>query len=111
MMRHSACLGCENAQHFALTTQISRLTFPTSVIHRHDYHSILLDEATRLGTEIVLGQHITKVDVSRDRVMTADGTEWAGDVIIGADGAVSLFPCFKRSVLKRVEAKPTFPMN
>lgn len=93
-MQHSACLGRENAQHFALTVKISRLTFSTSVIHRHDYHSILLEEATRLGTEIVLGQHVTKVDVSRDRVITADGTEWAGDVIVGADGTVSQTPRF-----------------
>lgn len=57
-----------------------------SVIHRHDYHSILLDEAIRLGAEIVVGQHVTKVDVLRDRVTTADGTEWTGNVIVGADG-------------------------
>jgi flavin-dependent dehydrogenase len=96
-------------QYFFLDMKIWRLTFCDSVIHRHDYHSILLEEATRLGAEIVVGQHITKVDVSRDRVMTADGTEWAGDVIIGADGAVfQIFPLI-RSGFRYSKLMPTFP--
>ena len=62
---------------------------PYSVIHRHDYHAILLDEAKRLGATLVVGQHVTEVDVAGDRVVTKDGTEWVGDVIVGADGKFS----------------------
>jgi flavin-dependent dehydrogenase len=82
----TACLGCETAQFICFYRESSTTDTPHRVIHRHDYHAILLDEAKRLGATVVLGQHVTKVDVAGDRVVTNDGTEWVGDVIVGADG-------------------------
>lgn len=56
------------------------------IIHREDFHRVLLDEATRLGAEIRLGAEVTDVVFEQPEVVLAGGERVAGDVIIGADG-------------------------
>ena len=58
------------------------------VIHRARYHSLLLEEAVRLGTEVRLGCEVVDVQAqSSNTVVTLqDGQAVSGDVIIGADG-------------------------
>ncbi|GFG22428.1 putative salicylate hydroxylase [Aspergillus udagawae] len=58
---------------------------PWIVIHRADYHQILLDKARDLGVEIRLGALVEKVLVDETAVVVGKETI-TGDVIIGADG-------------------------
>ncbi|OJJ04025.1 hypothetical protein ASPVEDRAFT_54276 [Aspergillus versicolor CBS 583.65] len=62
---------------------------PWVIIHREDFHRVLLDEATRLGAEICLGAEVTDVVFEQPEVILARGERVAGDVIIGADGLYS----------------------
>ncbi|KAL4910566.1 hypothetical protein BDW74DRAFT_184446 [Aspergillus multicolor] len=59
---------------------------PWVIIHRQDFHEVLLDEAVRLGVEIRLNAEVTDVIFETPEVLLADGERVAGDVIIGADG-------------------------
>ncbi|EAW12904.1 putative salicylate hydroxylase [Aspergillus clavatus NRRL 1] len=59
---------------------------PWVVIHRADYHQILLDQAQSLGVEIRLDAAVERVDVEETAVVLVGGEVIAGDVIIGADG-------------------------
>ncbi|GFG12539.1 putative salicylate hydroxylase [Aspergillus udagawae] len=58
---------------------------PWIVIHRADYHQILLDKARDLGVEIRLGALVEKVLVDESAVVVGKETI-TGDVIVGADG-------------------------
>lgn len=55
------------------------------VVHRADYHKVLLDEAVRRGAEIHLNCDVVKVDVLGS-VRLADGVVHSADVVVGADG-------------------------
>ena len=55
------------------------------VVHRADYHKVLLDEAIRRGAEIHLDCDVVKVDLSGS-VNLADGKVHSADVVVGADG-------------------------
>ena len=57
-----------------------------SVIHRADYHRVLLDKAESLGVEIKLGIDVKQVDFEQTKVITSTGKSFYGDVIVGADG-------------------------
>ncbi|GIK00073.1 hypothetical protein Aspvir_004088 [Aspergillus viridinutans] len=59
---------------------------PWIVIHRADYHQILLDKARDLGVEIRLGALVEKILVEETAVIVGNETI-TGDVIIGADGS------------------------
>lgn len=56
------------------------------VIHRQDYHSVLLSEAERLGVNILLDQCVVSVAFAEKTVTIQDGTVWKGDIVVGADG-------------------------
>jgi 2-polyprenyl-6-methoxyphenol hydroxylase-like FAD-dependent oxidoreductase len=56
------------------------------VIHRHDYHAILLKEARKLNVEIRLGVSVENIDFAQTLVQLSNGKNLKGDVIIGADG-------------------------
>ncbi|KAF7166261.1 hypothetical protein CNMCM5623_000018 [Aspergillus felis] len=58
---------------------------PWIVIHRADYHQILLDKARDLGVEIRLGALVEKILVD-DTAVTVGQETITGDVIVGADG-------------------------
>jgi len=68
-----------------------------SVIHRADYHEVLLNEAKRLGVDIRLGASVCDVDLLGGVVHLENGTTVTGDVVVGADGT------YKNVVLYSVE--------
>jgi salicylate hydroxylase len=57
-----------------------------SVIHRADYHRVLLQEAERLGTRVVLNTKVVGLDVQNGIVTSEDHREVTADVIVGGDG-------------------------
>ncbi|KAL1965536.1 hypothetical protein VTN77DRAFT_5619 [Rasamsonia byssochlamydoides] len=64
----------------------------TSVIHRVDYHKVLLEEARRLGAVIQLDSEVTAVDFDQTAVVLASQERIHADVIIGADGTFPVCP-------------------
>lgn len=60
---------------------------PTSIIHRADYHAILLDMAISLGAEIRLNAVVEDVVLKSTQVVLVGGEKISGDVVIGADGS------------------------
>ncbi|RJE21241.1 FAD binding domain protein [Aspergillus sclerotialis] len=61
-----------------------------SVIHRADYHAMLLEEAKRLGAVIRLDAEVVEVNSDNTYVLLASGEKVSADVIIGADGLRSV---------------------
>jgi len=59
---------------------------PWFVIHRADYHEVMMQEATRLGVKIRLGCTVEGLDFDKSQVLVQDGETLSADVIIGADG-------------------------
>ncbi|KAJ5924865.1 hypothetical protein N7466_009052 [Penicillium verhagenii] len=59
---------------------------PWLIIHRADYHKVLLDEATRLGVKFQWGANVEDVLTDGPEVILAGGERVSGDVVIGADG-------------------------
>jgi 2-polyprenyl-6-methoxyphenol hydroxylase-like FAD-dependent oxidoreductase len=59
-----------------------------SVIHRADYHTVLLDEALRLGADLRKNSEVVDGNFSPPNpyVLLQTGEKVEGDVIIGADG-------------------------
>ncbi|KAJ5932592.1 hypothetical protein N7516_007081 [Penicillium verrucosum] len=62
---------------------------PWIIIHRVDYHRILLDEAIRLGVDLQLGAEVKDIYTEEPAVLLADGRYISADVVIGADGQMS----------------------
>ena len=56
------------------------------VIHRADLHSVLVQEAGRLGVAIHLDSHFTRISFSDPSVELSDGKTYDADIILGADG-------------------------
>ncbi|GFF38056.1 3-hydroxybenzoate 6-hydroxylase [Aspergillus udagawae] len=58
--------------------------------HRADLHRCLLDRALELGAQLTCNARIVDVRVGGDEAtavaIAADGREWTGDLVIGADG-------------------------
>ncbi|KAF7168358.1 hypothetical protein CNMCM6106_003596 [Aspergillus hiratsukae] len=58
--------------------------------HRADLHRCLLDRALELGAEFTCNARVVDVRVGVDEAsataVAADGREWTGDLVIGADG-------------------------
>ena len=60
-------------------------------IHRADFHTVVADEARRLGVDIQLGATVTKIDFEHARIEVLGREEpMEADVIIGADGLNSV---------------------
>ncbi|KAJ5807396.1 hypothetical protein N7447_010852 [Penicillium robsamsonii] len=76
---------------------------PWIIIHRVDYHRILLDEAIRLGAVFQLGAEVEDVYTDQPAVLLADGRCISADVVIGADGQMS-------TVRKAVLGSPHSPV-
>ena len=55
-----------------------------------DFHSVLFDEAKRLGVEFRLGSKIESINFSKTSIQTRDGDEFHADFIVGADGMGSI---------------------
>lgn len=62
------------------------MTSVTRVIHRADYHRVLVNEAKRLGVKIRLGSNVETVKFEQSTILLSGGEVVAGDVIVGADG-------------------------
>ena len=58
----------------------------SSVIHRADYHEVMLNEAKRLGVQIRLGCNVESLDFERTEIVVEGGERLKADVIVGADG-------------------------
>ena len=59
------------------------------MIHRADYHGVLLDEATRLGAQLRLNAKVVDIDINtagKPSVVLESGDLVVADVIVGADG-------------------------
>ena len=56
------------------------------VIHRADYHQVMLDKAREVGVQIRLGVDVVDLDFDKTCVILAGAERVEGDVIIGADG-------------------------
>ncbi|KAK8059975.1 hypothetical protein PG996_009905 [Apiospora saccharicola] len=71
------------------------------VIHRGDYHAVLLSEARQLGAEILTGAEAIGAEqsqLSRETVVLKGGRCIEADVVIGADG---LWSSLRETVLGR----------
>jgi salicylate hydroxylase len=58
-------------------------------VHRATFHSVLCDEATKLGVKFQLGSTVTGIDFEKSAVKVQDQADTAADFIIGADGLKS----------------------
>ncbi|KAI9663955.1 MAG: hypothetical protein M1821_007446 [Bathelium mastoideum] len=69
-----------------------RETYNTTYLnaHRATFHRILLDKATHLGTKIVTGVEVREIDFSAPAVYLTNGDVYNGDLVLGADGQVSM---------------------
>ncbi|KAM3414233.1 hypothetical protein BST61_g10890 [Cercospora zeina] len=56
------------------------------VIHREDYHAVLLEEALRLGAKLQLDAQVEQVNPSGTELTMVDGSIMKADIVIGADG-------------------------
>lgn len=56
------------------------------LVHRADYHKVLLDAAVASGAYIRLGASVRDVDLTSTSVELDDGEKVFGDMIVGADG-------------------------
>ncbi|KOS48638.1 hypothetical protein ACN38_g347 [Penicillium nordicum] len=63
---------------------------PWIIIHRVDYHRILLNEAIRLGAVLQLDAEVKDVSAEIPNVILAGGERVFADVVIGADGQWSV---------------------
>ncbi|KAK1995240.1 salicylate hydroxylase [Colletotrichum falcatum] len=63
---------------------------PWMVAHRADLHGALWRTCRELGVSLNLGMEVERIDFESDTVYMEDGDEISGDVIIGADGPLSV---------------------
>ena len=68
------------------TCGLDRLIKPFSVIHRADYHEVMLETAKDLGVEVRLGCNVEHLDFISPQVTLSSGETLKADVIVGADG-------------------------
>ncbi|KAF2091132.1 FAD/NAD(P)-binding domain-containing protein [Saccharata proteae CBS 121410] len=62
------------------------LGLPWVVIHRADYHEILVNEAKALGVDVRLGVEVEKIDFESTTLHVKGEDDIKGDVMVGADG-------------------------
>ncbi|MCJ1400746.1 hypothetical protein MMC11_003954 [Xylographa trunciseda] len=63
---------------------------PYLVIHRADFHAVLVEAAQKEGVQIQLGSSVTSIDFTTPRVHVRDKPSVDADIIIGADGLKSI---------------------
>jgi flavin-dependent dehydrogenase len=72
--------------------------YSNSVIHRADYHEVLMNKTKELGVEVVLGAKVERTEFETGKAYLENGIVLKSDVIIGADGmfgAPSVAPFFR----------------
>lgn len=62
----------------------------TRVIHREDYHRVLLDAAKSQRVEIRLGADVKDVNFEKSQVILTSGEVINATVIVGADGSFAI---------------------
>ncbi|KAF2992993.1 hypothetical protein E8E13_000921 [Curvularia kusanoi] len=63
---------------------------PWMVIHRADYHKVLMNEAKSLGVKITLDVRVVDIDLDAGVVALENGKTVTADVVVGADGLWSV---------------------
>ncbi|KAK1961491.1 salicylate hydroxylase [Colletotrichum sublineola] len=63
---------------------------PWMVAHRADLHKLLWQTCEELGVSLNLSMEVETIDFENDTVYMEDGDEISGDLIIGADGPLSI---------------------
>ncbi|KAK5053696.1 hypothetical protein LTR84_001657 [Exophiala bonariae] len=105
-IRHVACemktIKLRRYENGALLTSkpIKHQT-PWFVIHRADYHKILLNRAKELGVHVLLGSKVDRIDFNTGEAYLDQAVVVKSDVIIGADG---LWSTTRESMLGRSSA-------
>ena len=69
-----------------------RFGAPYYVIHRANLQTAMYRLAIDLGVDIRLGQGVKEYDGERARVVLENGTVVEGDLIVAADGMLSVTP-------------------
>lgn len=71
------------------------------MIHRADYHGVLLKEAVRLGGKLRTNAEVVDINFAGDRpaVVLHTGETITADVVVGADGSVICRPSPGSSIL------------
>jgi len=59
----------------------------TRVLHREDYHRVLMDQASRIGVKIRLDSHVLSMSADGKSVALQNGLTMYADVVVGADGS------------------------
>lgn len=59
---------------------------PYYLVHRADFHSLLVDTASKAGVEIHTTQQVVSYNFNAPSATTIDGKVWTADLIICADG-------------------------
>lgn len=70
------------------STQRAKYGAPYITVHRADVHDVMTAAARRAGVEMIAGASV--VSSEGTTVTTADGRQFGGDVLIGADGVKSV---------------------
>jgi 2-polyprenyl-6-methoxyphenol hydroxylase-like FAD-dependent oxidoreductase len=94
--RGSACQAFRFSNHqgrplgrFDRSQDAQRFGHPLTMVRRGQLHAVLAEEAVRRGVQLRYGRRLAALDCSRpDAVVArfADGSEEAGDVLVGCDG-------------------------
>ena len=66
------------------------LEYPFYYVKRRKYDTYLLKIAERKGVEVIEGEKVTNIDLSKDEVFTESGRHFRARHIIGADGVNSI---------------------
>lgn len=56
------------------------------MVHRADYHSILLDKAVQVGVVVRPSSRVTEYDWTQPAAVLSDGSKEAADLVVVADG-------------------------
>jgi len=67
-------------------TMRERYEAPFLNLHRADLQGALVERAADLGVEFRLGEKVEQIDFEKPEILTAAGTRFSGDLIVGADG-------------------------
>jgi 2-polyprenyl-6-methoxyphenol hydroxylase-like FAD-dependent oxidoreductase len=68
--------------------------YPYFLIHRGDLHKVLLDRAYAVGTVVKVNSFVSEVNEAAPSVTLNDGTVYRADLLIAADGTLSLHSHF-----------------
>ena len=70
---------------------VDLLDISAIVIHRADLQKIFYDAAVKAGAQIRFGRKVVSVNTSSSTLILEDGSAVMADLIVGADGAASLY--------------------